>query len=68
LKGRYRHASLALISFVATAVGCAFLSTARADEAKLDSADLKFIRNATQGGQEEVALGKLAAEKARATT
>jgi len=42
----------------------AFVSPVRAADNKMDSGDLKFIRNATEGGQMEVELGKVAAEKA----
>jgi len=56
-----------LRSFIvgAMALGmCAFVPSVRAaDDNKLDSGDLKFIRDAAQGGMEEVALGRVAAEK-----
>jgi putative membrane protein len=48
-------------------VGAAFVGTARAadaDASKMDKGDMKFIKEACVGGETEVALGKLAAEKA----
>src|SRR5438477_130696 len=59
-----------MIGAVAAAMAFAFAPTAaRAadDSKKVDSGDLKFIRNATEGGLMEVALGKLAADKASNT-
>ena len=55
-----------LLGTVAASFLCLFTApTVRAADDKLDSGDLKFIRNATEGGQMEVALGKVAAEKAQ---
>src|SRR5437016_9870256 len=50
---------------VSVALGLCLVSTARAADAekKMASKDTKFIRNAASGGQLEVDLGKLAADK-----
>ena len=60
-----------LLAGAVLAMGFAFINTSRAaDEApagsaaKLDKDDMKFVRTANAGGEMEVALGKLAAEKA----
>jgi putative membrane protein len=53
-----------LLLTVAASAMVAFASPVRAASDKMDSGDLKFIRNATEGGQMEVELGKVAAEKA----
>ena len=52
-----------MICAVAAMLAIVFAPVVWADDAKMDSADLKFIRAATEGGQMEVALGKLASEK-----
>jgi putative membrane protein len=60
-----------LLAGAVLAMGFAFIGTVRAaDEApagstaKLEKDDMKFVRSANAGGEMEVALGKLAAEKA----
>jgi putative membrane protein len=60
-----------LLAGAVLAMGFGFIGTTRAaDEApvasasKLEKDDLKFVRSANAGGEMEVALGKLAAEKA----
>src|SRR3954467_9045230 len=54
-----------LLSVTAGAIFALIAPTiAHAASDKMDSGDLKFIRNATEGGEMEVALGKVAAEKA----
>jgi putative membrane protein len=61
-----------LLAGAMLAMGFAFIGTTRAadeapaapSQAKLEKDDMKFVRSANAGGEMEVALGKLAAEKA----
>lgn len=52
------------LAAVALLVLCVMPNSRAADEKKLSSKDQKFIENAAAGGQMEVDLGKLAADKA----
>jgi len=52
------------LAAVALLVLCVIPNSRAADEKKLSSKDQKFVENAATGGQMEVDLGKLAADKA----